>query len=199
MRKWFSVFGWFGKMAYLTAIITMALFLVWSCATAPVIPNSPSDQREREFIGGVQALLPALYNAGLIYQANDPKAAAAWPAVVASFQATNIYLASLEAQGADGNPISLTTALTSLQTDLGPILTAYLAWASTPSVPGASMTQAQEVLLAITVADQALIFTSQLIGYFGGSVPTWQTIIAENTAFGQTLPSNPVPAIKKKL
>ena len=194
MKKWIRVFRLYGKMAYLSVLITFLLVFLMACPTS----TPTSDQQARAVVSFFQTAASDCLVAGRTFEAAQPQYQSLDPALVTSISLFNQQLALIENQGAAGQSISPTTILTNLQTVFtspNGILLLLTQWGSA-TIPGSTgPTQAQQVLLAFLALQAAVQTVDTIYAVVSNNLPTWSQLQAQNILLQTQLTgSSPSPS-----
>jgi len=139
------------------------------------------DEQARVLVGGFQDATGVLFDAGKVYITAQPQYALQWKeGVVPGFDQLNKLLADLQATGASGQAITAQLVVAKLQVRVVDIVAIYTRWGTIPSGSKEKATPDQIALLIISALQGGSILIDQLMSTTGGTIATWDSIIAKN-------------------
>jgi len=146
------------------------------------------DEQARVVLGGMQTALPVLKTAGDAYTLAQPQYANQWNTVaVPGFISFNQFLGGLEQKGKDGQVIDISTVIVEAQPQILNIVNMISSWGAISSSVGSKPTPEQIALIISVSLAQGTLLVDTVQGYMGGTIPSWEVILAQNAIFQNQL------------
>ncbi len=176
------------KRIFSCLLLVAFLSLALSCAGTQPAPTKTFDQltadeQARIVISAIQYGSDPLFDIGKGVMVVKPEYMAAWKlGVVPSFDQLNKILFDLETKGSQGQQISATLIVQSVQGRFAEIISTVAQYGTIGKSPEAKPTANDYGLVAILGLSTATVVWNDIVAAMSGQIPSWEIILARNKA-----------------